>query len=59
MLFRSKYQNGANQWGKKKSAEADVYNTMIKNYTAIIKTLTDMAPPAPKKKSRLEELREE
>ena len=54
-----KYQNGANQWGKKKSAEADVYNTMIKNYTAIIKTLTDMAPPAPKKKSRLEELREE
>lgn len=53
------YQNGANQWGKKKSAEVDVYNTMIKNYTAIIKTLTDMAPAAPKKKSKLELLREE
>lgn len=53
------YQNGANQWGKKKSAEVDVYNTMIKNYTAIIKTLTDMVPPAPKGKSKLDELREE
>lgn len=52
------YQNGANQWGKKKSAEVDVYNTMIKNYTAIFKTLTDMTPPAPKKKSKLEEMRE-
>lgn len=53
------YQNGANQWGKKKSAEVDVYNTMVKNFTAIIKTLTDLTPPAPKKKSKLDELREE
>lgn len=54
------YQNGANQYGKKKSAEADVYNTMIKNYTAIIKTLTDLASAAPKKKkSALSMLRDE
>lgn len=54
------YQNGANQWGTKKSAAVDVYNTMIKNYTAIIKTLTDLAPAAPKKKkSALASLRDE
>ena len=53
------YQNGANQWGKKKSAEVDVYNTMIKDYTAIIKTLADMVPAAPKGKSKLDILREE
>lgn len=38
------YQNGANQKGKKKSSEVEVYNTMIKNYTAIIKQLTDLLP---------------
>lgn len=54
------YKNGANQYGTKKSPEVDVYNTMIKNYTAIIKTLTDIAPAAPKKKkSGLALLREE
>jgi hypothetical protein len=40
----STYQNGENQWGTKKSPEADVYNTMIKNYSTIIKQLTDMLP---------------
>lgn len=54
------YKNGANQYGTKKSPEVDVYNTMIKNYTAIIKTLTEIAPAAPKKeKSGLALLREE
>ena len=33
------YQNGANQSGKKKSSEVEVYNTMIKNYKAVIDTL--------------------
>ena len=27
----SDYQNGANQWGTKKSPEIEIYNTMIKN----------------------------
>lgn len=38
------YQNGANQWGKKKSPEAEMYNTMIKNLTTIIKQLTELVP---------------
>lgn len=54
------YKNGENQYGTKKSPEVDVYNTMIKNYTAIIKTLSELAPAAPKKKkSGLALLREE
>lgn len=40
----SEYQNGENQWGTKKSPEVEVYNTMIKNFTAIVKTLCDMLP---------------
>ena len=54
------YKNGENQYGTKKSPEVDVYNTMIKNYTTIIKTLAELAPVAPKKKkSGLALLREE
>ena len=40
------YQNGENQHGKKKSSEVDVYNTMIKNYKAVIDTLLRMMPSA-------------
>ena len=38
------YQNGANQKGIKKCSEVEIYNTMIKNYSAIIKQLTDLLP---------------
>lgn len=38
------YQNGANQFGVKKSASIEVYNTMIKNYTSLMKQLTDLLP---------------
>lgn len=38
------YQNGSNQWGTKVSTEASVYNTMIKNYTSIIKQLCELLP---------------
>ena len=41
----STYQNGENQWGIKKSPEADLYNTMIKNYSSVIRQLTDLLPP--------------
>ena len=44
---KSEYQNGENQWGEKKSVEVDVYNAMIKNYTAVIRQLGDMLPQAP------------
>lgn len=45
----SKYQNGENQWGTKKSPEVEIYNTMIKNYTAIVKQLTDLLPEGEEK----------
>lgn len=38
------YQNGATQYGKKKSSEVEVYNAMIKNYSNIIKQLIDLLP---------------
>lgn len=38
------YQNGANQFGKKKSSEVEVYNAMIKNYSSVIKQLIDLLP---------------
>lgn len=42
--YTEEYQNGANQKGVKKSAEVEIYNTMIKNYMAVIKQLTDLVP---------------
>jgi hypothetical protein len=38
------YQNGANQSGFKESVEVKVYNTMIKNYHAVMKQLIDLLP---------------
>lgn len=40
----SEYKNGENQWGTKKSPEVEIYNTMIKNQTSIIKQLADLLP---------------
>lgn len=40
----SRYQNGANQWGTKKSPEIEVYNSLIKNHSSIIKQLSDLLP---------------
>ena len=33
------YRNGENQQGRKKTAEVDVYNTMIKNYNSTVKQI--------------------
>jgi hypothetical protein len=38
------YQNGANQYGVKKSSAVEVYNTMIKNHVQVMKQLTDLLP---------------
>lgn len=38
------YKNGANQWGKKKSASVEVHNLMIKNYALVIKQLIELLP---------------
>lgn len=45
----SEYQNGANQWGTKKSPEVEVYNTMIKNHMNVIKQLCELLPDESKK----------
>jgi hypothetical protein len=45
----SKYQNGANQFGTKKSPEVEIYNTMVKNHAAVIKQLTELIPESDKK----------
>ena len=42
------YKNGENQFGTKKSPEVEVYNTMIKNYTLVIKQLCDFLPEVKK-----------
>ncbi len=57
--WTSEYKNGENQYGTKKSPEADTYIALSKNYAAVIKQLTDLVPAAKRKKSRLEALREE
>lgn len=38
------YKNGEHQTGKKKSAAADAYMTMYKNYLATVKQLAEIAP---------------
>lgn len=42
--YTEEYQNGANQRGVKKCSEVEIYNTMLKNYSAIVKQLTDLLP---------------
>ena len=42
--YVEEYQNGQNQKGIKKCSEVEIYNTMIKNYMACIKQLTDLLP---------------
>ena len=42
--YTEEYQNGANQKGIKKCSGVEIHNTMIKNYSAIIKQLTDLLP---------------
>ena len=38
------YQNGANQHGIKQSAQLQAYNSLIKNYANVIKTLSGLLP---------------
>lgn len=52
------YCNGANQFGRKQSANIQAYNSLIKNYNAVIDKLDKMLPPDTKK-SKLDELIDE
>ena len=42
--FVEEYCNGNNQFGKKESTESKAYNTLMKNYIAIIKVLLSELP---------------
>lgn len=42
--WSEKYQNGANQFGKKTSVEAEMYVKVQKAYASIIKQLSDFLP---------------
>jgi len=42
------YKNGANQYGVKQSATLQSYNALVKNYTAVIRTLAQYLPPEKK-----------
>jgi hypothetical protein len=53
------YQNGANQFGRKPSANLQAYNTLIKNYANTIDKLEKMLPAEVREKSRLETLIDE
>lgn len=57
--WTSEYKNGENQYGTKKSPEAETYIALSKNYAAVIKQLTELAPAAKRKESRLAALRDE
>lgn len=47
--IKEEYKNGENQFGYKESVEMKMYNTIIKNYTSVIKQLTDLLPEGEKK----------
>ena len=42
--YTEEYKNGADQYGRKKSIAADLYNATIKNYVSTIKHLSDQLP---------------
>jgi len=51
---KMEYKNGQHQWGYKQSPEVEMYNSMIRNYTTIIKMLVDLAPPDSKQDDELD-----
>ena len=55
----SEYDNGGGQKGFKQSDAVKTHISMTKNHAAIIKQLSDLVPPVRKKKSALQELRDE
>ena len=54
----SEYKNGENQYGTKKSPEVEVYATMIKNYSGIMKQLLDVLPDTTGKDELMDYIKE-
>lgn len=42
--WTEEYRNSETQYGVKKTAEADAYNALIKNYLSAMKQLEDLVP---------------
>lgn len=42
--YTNEYQNGQNQFGTKKSPEIEIYNTMVKNYSTVMRDLVTLLP---------------
>ena len=42
--IKEEYKNGENQFGYKERVEMKMYNTIVKNYTSVIKQLTELLP---------------
>lgn len=57
--WTAEYKNGENQYGTKKSPEAETYIALSKNYAAVIKQLTELVPEPKRKNSKLAALRAE
>lgn len=57
--WTSEYKNGNNQYGTKKSPEAETYISLSKNYTTVVKQLTDLVPEQKRKASKLAAFRNE
>ena len=57
--YTEEYQNGANQSGRKQSEAVKTHIAMTKNQASIMKVLADLAPPAAKRESKLQALRDE
>ena len=47
--FIETYQNGNNQFGTKESTASKSYNSLLKNYNAIIRTLLSILPETQRK----------
>ena len=47
--IKEEYKNGENQFGYKECVEIKMYNTIVKDYTSIIKQLTEMLPESERK----------
>ena len=45
------YRNGANQYGQKASASLQAYNSVLKNFTTVMKTLFQTLPPEERPKT--------
>ena len=45
--YTEEYQNGEHHKGTKKCPEVEIYNTMIKNYTNVVKQLMELLPKQP------------